>query len=299
MMLAPLGVAAQENESAALSFLNQIRDARTAGTAGIVSSAKAGGNAHFGNVADAGFYDGTFTGGVSYILWQPSVTESNIVSANGVYSINEKWAVTAGVSSSVYKSDKGFDEYGVAVSSVRPADLVAGAGVAYKFTDFLSAGVALNYVMSKTVAGTTNAFAGDVQLAFRKDGWNASLAVCNLGPKVKSDSGEKWNLPMNARLNAGYSYSFGKSLIYGALQGRYFFCEPTAFSGGVMAEYIWNDLIACRAGFNAGSKKNGLPTYGSLGASLTLKGFSIDISYSVAPSTAMKNTFACGVGYSF
>ena len=237
--------------------------------------------------------------GVSYGLWQPDVTHANMFSVSASYKLNDRMAVTAGASTSLYRKDGKYDELGIKTAEMHPVDVLAGAGFAYKIIDGLSAGAALNYVMSKNIAGTANAFAADVQVAFRRNGLDLSVAACNLGMQVKDEGGAGYRLPMNARLNAGYGFGFGKSRLYGALQGRYYFGGPSAVAGGVALEYEWNGMLAVRAGLCEGQKKNGIPSYAAAGMSLKLGGICIDLAYSAMASGPMKNTLACGIGYSF
>lgn len=296
MILIPVGAYAQDaaSSSAAFPFTDYVKSARTAGMAGLNSSLKTDAGAHFGDIAYASFSEKTASVSVGYGLWQPSVTRANIVSAAGLWNVSGKFAVTAAVSSAVYGTENVYDEYGVLTGRKTPADLIAGAGVSYHIIDCLSVGAAFNWLMSKNPAETMNGFSSDVQLLFRKYGVNLSLAACNLGPKLKSG----WALPMNAKLEAGYGLDFGKSHLYGALQGRYYFGGPSAFAAGAAVEYVWNDLIAARGGFHYGSKKNGVPTYGSLGLGAIFCGFGVDVAYNIATGP-MKNSFICGVSYSF
>lgn len=301
LLLSAVRMSAQESagESAALPFLNQIRSVKTAGTAGIYGMAGSDFNMHFGNVAGASFMEDAAMAGVSYSLWQPDAADADIFSAGGAYRVSDRITVTAGISSSLYRKEGKYDEFGLRTAEILPVDMLAGAGVAYRFMDCLSAGAAFNYVMSKNISGTLNAFSADVQLAFRKKGWKASVAACNLGPKVKGSDGAGWQLPMNARLNAGYEFDFRKSAFCLSAQGQYYFGGPSAVSGGVALEYVWNRLLSVRMGYDNGSRKNGVPTCAAAGAGIRLGGFSIDLAYSAMASGPMKNTLACGVGYSF
>lgn len=290
----PSTVPAVASSSAALPFVDYMRSARNASMAGLNSSLPTDADAHWGNVAYASFAQKTVNLSAGYSLWQPSVTKGHNASVAAIYSVTPKLAVTAAVSSSFYSKENVFDDYGVLTARSTPIDLSAGVGVSYRFIDCLSAGFALNYLMSKSYSETLNGFSADVQLLFRKYGVNLSLAACNLGPNVKSD----WHLPMNAALEAGYGYDFGKSHIYGALQGKYYFVAPSAFSAGVAVEYVWNGMLSARGGYHYGSGKNGLPSYGSVGLGGCFEGFNIDIAYIIA-SGPMKNSLLVGFGYSF
>ena len=301
LLMIAVRVSAQESvgESVALPFLDQVRSAKSAGSAGVMAVARPDAYSHFGNVAQSVFSEEKAMASVSYGLWQPEVSNTNIFSASGMCRVNDDLSMTFGVSSSLYGEERKYDDFGLESANMYPVDLIAGIGAAYKILDYLSFGLALNYVMSKDFSGTLNAFSADVEVAFRKKGIDVSLSACNLGPKVKDAAGIGWNLPMNARLNAGYGFYFGKSMLYGAVQGQYYFGGPSSVHGGVALEYEWNRMISFRAGFNGGSKKNGIPTCAAAGISLTLKSFSVDFAYSLMASGPMKNSLACGVGYSF
>ena len=287
-------VSAESSSSAALPFVDYIKSARTASMAGLNSSLPTDANAHWGNIAYASFAEKTANVSAGYGLWQPSVTKGHNASVAGIYAVTPKIAVTAAVASSFYAKEKVFDEEGVLTGRTMPVDLSAGVGVSYRFIDCLSAGVSLNYLMSRTSAETLNGFSADVQLLFRKYGVNVSLAACTLGPNVKSG----WHLPMNAALEAGYGYDFGKSHIYGALQGKYYFAGPSAYSAGVAVEYVWNGMLSARGGYHYGSGKNGLPSFGSVGLGCCFAGVNIDLAYIIA-SGPMKNSLLVGLGYSF
>lgn len=130
-------VSAQESagESAALPFLNQIRSVVSAGSAGVIMKPDA--YAHFGNVADAVSGEKKMSAGVSYGLWQPDVTHANIFSVSASYKLNDRMAVTAGASTSLYKEDGKYDELGIKTAEMHPVDVLAGAGFAYKIIDGL------------------------------------------------------------------------------------------------------------------------------------------------------------------
>lgn len=110
LLLAAMRVSAQESagESAALPFLNQIRSVVSAGSASVIMKPDA--YAHFGNVADAVSGEKKMSAGVSYGLWQPDVTHANMFSVSASYKLNDRMAVTAGASTSLYKKDGKYDE---------------------------------------------------------------------------------------------------------------------------------------------------------------------------------------------
>ena len=285
------------SSSAALTFLDRTHGAVRSATAG-VGSVSDDAYAHWGNVSAAAFSEKTFKAGAGYGLWQPSANKGNVADFGAFWRIGDKWTVTAGVSFGAYAIEHRMDEYGVALSDFRPSDMVAGAGVACRIIDCLSVGAAFNWAGSRGIDSSLNAFAADVNLTFRKYGVNVTAFAKNLGTKIKAADGVSYSLPMSAGLEAGYGLDFGKSSIYAALQGQCWFGGPFGISPSVAAEYSWNNLLFCRAGLHYGSKKNGLPSYGSIGLGFCLHGFSLDLSWNAALGV-MKNSFACGVGYSF
>lgn len=285
------------SSSTAMSFLDRAHGAVRQATAG-VGTLSDDAYAHWGNVSAAAFSENTFKVGAGYGLWQPSVNKSHVTDLGAFWRIDEKWTVTAGVSVAAYAKEHRMDEYGTVLSDFRPADMMAGAGVAYRIIDCLSVGAAFNWAGSRGIESSLNAFAADVNLTFRKYGVNVTAFAKNLGTKIKAADGVSYSLPMSAGLEAGYGLDFGKSSIYAALQGQCWFGGPFGISPSAAAEYSWNNLLFCRAGLHYGSKKNGLPSYGSLGLGFCLHGFSLDLSWNAALGV-MKNSFACGVGYSF
>lgn len=285
------------SSSAAMSLLDRPHGAVRSAMAG-VGTVSDDAYAHWGNVSSAAFSERTFQAGLGYGLWQPSANKANITDFGAFWRIGKKWTVTAGFSFAAYPKEHRMDEYGTALSDFRPADMMAGAGVAYRIIDCLSVGAAFNWAGSRGIESSLNAFAADVNLTFRKYGVNVTAFAKNLGTKIKAADGVSYSLPMSAGLEAGYGLDFGKSSIYAALQGQCWFGGPFGISPSAAAEYSWNNLLFCRAGLHYGSKKNGLPSYGSLGLGFCLHGFSLDLSWNAALGV-MKNSFACGVGYSF
>lgn len=294
------------SSSAALPFLNSSADSRSLGMGGLVSATEAGAYSHFGNAAAVPFSEDTFSAGVSYGMWQPSSAKENIISLGAMWNINGKFGVTLGV---LTQSGQKYDitnEAGVPDGSFRPNDFRIGAGFAYRFLENLSAGVTFNYAQSslapksdlyKTVFST---FAADIQVRYEISDFNVSLAAGNLGVPVKSASGVVSQLPMNARISGGYASDFGKHHLSAGIEGGVFFGGPLAGFASAGAEYMYNDLVAVRAGYHYGSQSNGVPSFASVGLGFRFFGVNIDAAYLIAAGDSpMKNTLSVGVGYTF
>lgn len=294
------------SETAALPFLNNSGNSRSLAMGGLVSVLEAGAYSHFGNTAAVPFSDNTFSAAFSYGSWQPSSAKENIFSLGAMWNINDRFGVTfAALTQSGQKYDT-INEAGVPTGSFTPNDLRIGAGFSYRFIDNMSVGIGLNYAQSslapkselyKTVFST---FSADIQLLYTISDFKISLEAGNLGIPVKSASGMKSSLPMNARLGGGYDNDFGKHHLSAGIEGGVFFGGPSTGFASAGAEYMYDNLVAVRAGYHYGSEKNGIPSFASVGLGFRFFGVNIDAAYLVAGNDSpMKNTFSIGIGYSF
>lgn len=307
-VVCPAAASAQDvaGSSAALPFLNSSADSRSLGMGGLVTTESAGAYAHMGNAAAVPFSDKKVSAGFSYGLWQPTSVKGNIFSIGAMWNINDKFGVTfATLTQSGQKYDI-TDEAGVPTGTFRPNDFRIGAGFAYRFIENMSVGISLNYAQSsvapknemyKTIFST---FAADIQVRYVLDKFNISLTGSNLGVPVKSASGISSQLPMNARIGGGYGNDFGKHHLSAGIEGGVFFGGPAAGFASAGAEYMYNSLLAVRAGYHYGSKSNGIPSFASVGIGVQFFGINIDAAYLIATGASpMKNTLSVGIGYSF
>lgn len=301
----PAEVFAQE--SAALPFMNIMAGPRTAAMGGISAGLAPGAYAHFDNVAAVPFNEETFAAGVSYGMWQPDAAKSHLVTVGGIYRINDRLGVTFGTLVGVNSSYELMDDNGSITGSFTPKDFRIGAGVSYRVIDDLSVGVALNYAQSTLApksdlySTTMKTFAADIQVMYRISDFDISLSANNLGTPVKSASGESFSIPMNAKLAAGYENDFDDvHHLSAGIEGGLYFGGPSAAFAAAGAEYMYNDIVAVRAGYHYGGKANGIASYASVGLGVKFCGVNIDAAYLVAgKDSPMKNTFSVGVGYSF
>lgn len=290
--------------SAAMPFLENIYNPRSMAMGGTMTMDAPGAFAQFDGIAAAAFAEETFSAGVSYGMLQPSYTGSNMITLGAAYNINEKFGITFGSAVNINSAYEITDANGLATGTFSPKDFRIGAGFSYRITEALSAGVALNYAQSSLAPKsdlyktTLSTFAADIQFIYNISDFSISLSGDNLGIPVKSAAGSSYSLPMNARLGAGYDKDFDRHHVSAGIEGGYYFGGPSAAFGNVGAEYMYNDLIAIRAGYHLGSDKNGLPSFASAGIGFRFAGVNIDAAYIMA-SGPMKNTFSIGAGFSF
>lgn len=303
-ILMPLHSAAQE--STAMPFMDIPASPRTAAMGGISSGIAPDAYAQFDNVAAVPFSEDSFSAGVSYSLWQPAAACNNMIALGGLYNIGDRFGVTFGTLVGINAPYGLMDASGAAAGNFTPKDFRIGAGMAFRFLDNMSAGVALNYARSTLAPASDlyrtsfSTFAADIQLMYRLDAFSFSLSGNNLGVPVKSAAGASFNLPMNAKLAAGYENDFDRHHVSAGIEGGIYFGGPAAGFGSVGAEYMYNSIIGVRAGYHYGSEKNGIPSFASAGLGFRFCGVNIDAAYLIAgKDSPMKNTFSVGIGYSF
>ena len=140
--------AAEAQESAAMTFIDNALNPRMAAMGGVMSGLSADAYAQFGNIAAVPHYDDTFSAGVSYSAWQPTASASNVGILGAIYKTG-RFGVSVGASASINAPYMGMDDYGVPTGKYTPTDWRVGAGVSYLITDDFSAGLGLNYASSK------------------------------------------------------------------------------------------------------------------------------------------------------
>ena len=292
-----------EGYTFAMPFLSMDISPRNLAVGGTTSVMPSDAYAHFGNVAAVPFSGSFMNAGVAYCLKQPSRQTSNSIAAAASLKIGKRLGFTLGLLSDIGRAYNMMDENGVISGSYTPADITAGAGIAYRPADFVSLGATLNYAGSRLWGmsgqdGTSNVFFADIQILFKVRDFNFSLSAANLGTPVKSVSGLSYNLPMNGTVGAGYSVSFGEHNLSAGLEAGLFLGSSTSLFGSAGVEYMFMDIMALRVGYHYGSDISAVPSYASAGVGFHFKGFSIDAAYLFA-SKVLKNTFSVGLGYSF
>ena len=155
-------------------------------------------------------------------------------------------------------------DIGSASASLKTSNMMAGAGVGFAITDFLSIGATGKY-LGMSLGSDTNlsAFCGDVMMAAKFGGFNAALGVRELGTKVSG-----YSLPTSVALGLGYGIDFGeKNRVDARADFDYYLCK--AISLGAGARYCWNNMVSLSAGYHYGGV---VGNFASVGGAVTFKG---------------------------
>lgn len=284
ILLTVLGLSAAAQEmGAAMPFVSIDRNPATAAMAGTQAA-----SALF-NPAAVPFSDGDVV--FSYQLWAPGKENHfNLMAAlpfSKHFGMSVIGAYQAGKPYTVYT------ETGNEKGNFTPADLMAGIGLGFAFTDFLSLGVKAVMANQKLADDAKyTAFYADVFVLFHSAKINASAGVSALGTPVKSGD-QAYKLPMVIKGGADYSPISGLKL---AVDADYYL--NLGFAASIGAQYAFKDMVFARAGYHIGTGKCPIPSHLALGAGFKWKGIHLDAAYLTA-SEYLANTITVGLGYSF
>lgn len=282
-------------------FLNINPDAQGMGMANTGTTMYANAFSFWNNGANTVFSGQALDIAASYGKWQPKVSGNNIMALAGYGKISENIALTAGFKYFSHKSYDISDATGNLQGSFTPKEFSAGIGLAVKILPVLSASVNANY-LSSDVGGPkkAGAFAADIGLLLHLRCLNVGLTASNLGSKIDYGGTRKYSLPATLKLGAGASHTYaGKHKVSANLQGEILLKE-SAFSAGIGAEYMYNNLIAVRGGYHYGDKQKTIPGYGSAGVGIRMAGIHLDASCLFAGSDSpLKKTFFISLGWGF
>lgn len=228
--------------------------------------------------------------------WAPGGLKSTNLNLMGGIKIGKRFAINV---IGAYQKGQEYsltDVSGKTGSSFAPSDILAGGGLGFAITDFLSLGVNVKFAQSTIAANAKySAIAADAFVMFKMKGFYATAGVASLGTPVKSGE-ESYPLPASAKVGVGYDAHFGTSAILVAADADVFFIGGLGL--GLGAQYAWNDMVFVRAGFHVGSGKSPLPSYGSFGLGFKIVGIHLDASY-ILGNAALGNTLCVGLGYAF
>ncbi len=228
----------------------------------------------FNNISAVTFSPKAFSAAVSWQRWSPaSEIASSHINAGVSYNHNGRWGLTAGfkhVSEAEYTE---YDAYGRKNGTYTPSDLEAVAGVSYKLTNYLSAGVGIKYMKSSLASDySLSATAFDAMLEAVLGDFQVIAGISSVGGAV-----DGWDLPTKILVSGSYSHSMSqKHKLRLGTQVNYYLSGGAAASLGTA--YCYNDLLSLRLGYN--QSFNGiLPSFASLGAGICLYGFHLDASF--------------------
>ena len=271
-------------------------DAASLGTAGAsLTDTKSVAYAAFGNPAAVTFSEIKMDAAAGYTMWGP--TGAGIINAAGAYNLDGKLGFAAGFQYGMNKPYDIIDGSGAVKGSFTPSDMRLNAGFSYRFLSNVSAGVNLGYASSTLAEGYSyGAVEADVYAMAEFSDLSVVLGVTNLGTGVTSATVAKFSLPAAVALGAGYNMEFAqKHTIDLRADVDYYLQDGVAAAFG--AEYLFDKMVAVRAGYRYGGQSV-MPSFVSVGAGVKYSGIRLDVAY-LAGSSAMANTLALSLGYSF
>ena len=276
-----------------MSFLNINPDAAASAVANTAVARPADAYAIQNNTAAAALSESRMAVSAGYAIWQPKAIKTGVVSAAGFYRIGEKFAIAADLKNFTEPEYQIASADGRSAGMFAPKEIAAALGVSYKIGDSFSIGLNAkfaNSVLAETAKAST--VAADVSLAYAKNGFQAGLAVANIGGKVKYGEGDGYALPTIVRAGAAYS------IVGLTASAEIDYLLSGGFMAGLGAEYWIVDIVAVRAGFHYGDPEKAIPTYASVGLGAKFSGVSLNATYLLASKT-IGGTLMFGLGYSF
>lgn len=258
-----------------------------------VTAAMGGANAvsSLYNPAAAAVHDGgDFV--LNYQKWAPASLSENHIGFLGEMKLGKKLGLTLIGASQKGQSYTAVDGSGNAGKTFTPTELLAGAGIGFRFTENLAAGATVKYASQKIDDKSSySAILADVLVYYNKEKFSAAAGLTSLGTPVTSGD-NSYPLPLSVKAGAGYkmdSFRVNADIDYYLSGG---------FGAGGGAEYSFKDMLFVRAGAHLGSGSAPLPTYASLGAGFKFAGFHADLCWLTA-NGILGNTLHLGLGYSF
>ena len=284
--------AALSLQAQGVAFLKINPDASAAALAGTGIARPADAYALENNLAAAALGGPRMDVAVGYGRWQPQAAGVNLLSAAGYYRVADKLAIGLQFKDFAYPAYDIMSADGRVKGSFSPVEMAVGLGAAYQLADGLSAGLSLRYVSSSLAEdGKGSAFGADLSLKYEKDGFQAGLAVGNLGTPV-SYGDQKYGQPGIVRGGGAYSVAG----LTASVEVDYLFSG--ALMAGLGLEYGIADIVFLRGGFHYGDAAKAIPTYASLGLGVKYAGVHLDFAFLTASKT-LGNSLMLGLGYSF
>lgn len=254
--------------------------------------------------------------GYSFGGWMPSQKMHSQHMVAGYWKYAKHHNFSAGVRYFSYPEINSSGDDGSIVGQFTPFDVTIDMGYSYAIAANLAATSTLRYVTGK-VSDADGSKAGsalgiDLGLYFRKNRINAGLALSNIGTKINY-GGDSYSMPARVKVAGGYSLlANSKHTVNGVLEVAYAFLPKhyTGFESGVGLEYVYDKLIAVRAGYRLGNSEDNpmvVPSnfgsslsFATLGLGINLWRYSLDASYLLAGSESpVRNSFRLSLGISF
>lgn len=186
-------------------------------------------------------------------------------------------------------------------------DSALDLGYVRRLSEEWSLGVTGRYMVMKRYDDSVNALAADLSVAWSKPlTWQryttlrAGAKLSNLGAYLDDT---ELDLPIDFTVGAALEtyFSDAHQLTVGADFGYCF--RPDAvrgFQASVGAEYALMQLVRLRAGYHYGEKESYYPSFGSVGAGISILHIRVDFAYLIADKdTALHDTYSISFGLDF
>ena len=286
-----------QNESfQAMRFDMEPSSAALAGSA--IASGKSVAYAALKNASVLPFIDKTSDIAVSYSMWAPQSGKSDGINIGCGVKAGNRFGYSLAVSRKSGTTYDVIDDMGNSKGTFETSSMVLAGGIGLKITDALGLGINAKY-LSETLSPDSkpSSFGADLFAIYHTNNLNVTAGLSSVGASVKDVAGNAFKLPMSVTAGVSYSADAGENSAFevdGAMD--YFFSGN--FTAAAGAQYIWNKLIAIRAGYHYDSEAAAVPSYASIGAGLSIRGIHFDIAYLTA-NPIIGGSINIGVGYRF
>jgi hypothetical protein len=175
------------------------------------------------------------------------------------YPLTSRIGLGAGITHMWLPDIQGYDESGIETEVVSVRSTIFVLGGSYSFNRYFSTGLNIKFLHDKLADYSATGFAGDIGIhgRFLKEKLLAGISVQNFGTELNYDAANQ-ALPLIFR--GGIAYLFGKPDIKVSLD--ILKSKDSDLQGALGVEYVYNDLIAIRAGNHYSSYKSFQPSFG-------------------------------------
>jgi len=297
---------AQDNDKAALPFLNAPLDARAAGMGDTGVATHADVNSARWNPAKLVWLGNSAEFGIAYTPYLPNIIgDAALFGMNYVQRINDDSALSIGLTYFGFgevEFRQTIDELG---TIVKPNDFWLDLTYSLQLNDQLSVGAGLRFISSNLKltdavqdARAANALAVDVGFYYRSDlniregadsRWRAGLSLSNFGTKISYDiDGDEQFLPSLLRFGLGHDFIFDfDSTLSVTLEANTLVVpvDNKALGFALGSEYNFRDDLFLRLGYYHDTTDISNREYATVGAGLRKDDVKIDFSYLFTTST--------------
>lgn len=263
-------------------FLNFFSDARTAamGNAGYALSSPF--SIHQNAAAIMPESDPEMGVALSYLLWQPNATNTNLLNVAG-YLKHNNLGFMGGIRYHSLGSIEKTDDQGNAIGAFSPNEYTLELGLGYRLNSSVSLGMTLRHIGSQLDEDKkASAVAVDLSMLYNSDNFRIGVGMSNLGSKMEYGY-SKHGLPTRIRTGLVYRFIlYGKHALIGVADAAYQLTQNyQGIVSGIGAEYSYDNMIALRTGYQLESEAVG-PSYASVGCGVHFSGFSLDLAFMLA-----------------